>query len=319
MNALLIIAAMLLATPVDSDAEDAPAIHKAADTPQAAADKDKTRQPRKGPAAKKNKKNASGKKNAKQPPEASADKQASQDVPLHKHPTLLAMLKRNNEIRASVGLKPQRINLALCQASQDNAVFMARTGHFDHRGPNGSPWDRAARYGYRGSVRENIAYGYYTVADAFRGWRSSRSHWNAMICDAPECGFGYYIAESGRPYWVTLYGYPEEDSEDTTAENDIATDDRNGSTNVAKSEAADDESRADRVAGVASTEQDRATPISDEVVAANQENPPPPPIDDIEQVTAEDPAPVATAAPRPPGNSSRRWFPLFNGRWFRRR
>jgi uncharacterized protein YkwD len=320
MNALLMIAAMLLAAPVETDAENAPAVNKAAETAQPAANKEEARQPRKGSPSKKNKKKkANDTQDAKKSPEASGDEQAAQDVPLHEHPTLLAMLKRNNEIRASVGLEPQRINLTLCKASQDNAVFMARTGHFDHRGPNGSPWDRAARYGYNGSVRENIAYGYYTVADAFKGWRNSRSHWDAMICDAPECGFGYYIADSGRPYWVTLYGYPEEVTEDTTAETNDPTENQNDSINVAKSDAAADDSRANQAAGVASAEQDRATPTSDQVVAANQENPPPPPIDDIEQVTAEDSAPVATGAPRPSGGSQRRPFQLFNGRLFGRR
>jgi len=325
MNAMLMIAATLLATATEPDttepdATQTPAVKKAAAPPQPAANKDKARQPRKGSRSKdKKKKGADAKEVAKQSPQASGDDKTARDIPLHEHPTLLAMLKRNNEIRASVGLKPQRINLALCKASQDNAVFMARTGHFDHRGPNGSPWDRAARYGYKGSVRENIAYGYYTVAKAFWGWRNSRSHWDAMICDAPECGFGYYVAESGRPYWVTLYGYPENRPEDATVDSSDASEEQEDLSDIARSDAQPLVAGNGRAAGVASAQPDQARPTHEQVVTADQHNPPPPPIDDIEQVTSEDSAPVATGSPSPSRGTQRPRFQLFNGRLFGRR
>src|SRR5687768_4877679 len=43
------------------------------------------------------------------------------EKPLHRHPTLLSMLRRNNEIRRRLGLAPHRINPALTKAAQDHA------------------------------------------------------------------------------------------------------------------------------------------------------------------------------------------------------
>jgi uncharacterized protein YkwD len=128
-------------------------------------------------------------------------------LPLHQHPTLLSMLRRNNELRRRMGLRPQRINPLLTKAAQNHAWFMARTGSFSHysnRGPSG----RAHRFGFGGNVRENIALGQGTVLSAFRSWRNSSGHWASIISNAPEVGFGYARSTSGSPYWVAVYGYP---------------------------------------------------------------------------------------------------------------
>src|SRR5688572_27826910 len=65
-------------------------------------------------------------------PEAKSGTQPAQVQPLHRHPTLLAMLRRSNLIRRNVGLRPQRINPALTKAAQDHANYMAATGDFSH-------------------------------------------------------------------------------------------------------------------------------------------------------------------------------------------
>ena len=126
-------------------------------------------------------------------------------VPLHEHPTLLAMLRRNNELRRGVGLKPQRINALLTQAAQNHARYMARTGGFSHYS-NGGPWGRARRFGFFGSVRENIAMGHRNVANAFVGWRNSSGHWASITSNTSDVGFGYAISKGGTPYWVAVYG-----------------------------------------------------------------------------------------------------------------
>lgn len=124
---------------------------------------------------------------------------------LHEHPTLLRMLGRNNDLRRRVGLRPHRINPKLTKAAQDHAVYMARTGSFSHYS-NGGPQGRASRWGFRGMVRENIAWGQYDVNDAFNSWQNSGGHWASIISGTTEAGFGYAVGADGRGYWVGLYG-----------------------------------------------------------------------------------------------------------------
>lgn len=144
----------------------------------------------------------------------------SAPAPLHEHPTLLSMLRRNNELRGSVGLRPQRINAVLTRAAQNHAWYMARSGSFSHYS-NYGPEGRARRFGFGGNVRENIAMGHRNVGTTFVGWRNSGAHWSSIVCDAPEVGFGYALSPNGTPYWVAVYGYPTADdkkSEFKTAE-----------------------------------------------------------------------------------------------------
>lgn len=124
---------------------------------------------------------------------------------LHEHPTLLSMLRRNNAVRGRLGLRPHRINPQLTKAAQDHAVYMARTGNFSHHS-NGGPQGRAARWGFRGMVRENIAWGQVDVNDAFQSWQSSSGHYASIVSGTTEAGFGYAVGADGRGYWVALYG-----------------------------------------------------------------------------------------------------------------
>lgn len=124
---------------------------------------------------------------------------------LHEHPTLLRMLARNNDLRRRVGLRPHRISPELTKAAQDHAVYMARTGNFSHYS-NGGPQNRAARWGFRGMVRENIAWGQHDVNDAFSSWQTSSGHYASIVSGTSEAGFGYAVGRDGRGYWVGLYG-----------------------------------------------------------------------------------------------------------------
>jgi hypothetical protein len=126
---------------------------------------------------------------------------------LHEHPTLLDMLRRNNELRKGMGMRPQRINPVLTRVAQNHAAYMSRTGSFSHYS-NYGPFGRARRFGFLGNVRENIAMGHRNVLTAFTGWRNSGGHWASIISDAPEVGFGYALSKGGTPYWVAVYGYP---------------------------------------------------------------------------------------------------------------
>jgi uncharacterized protein YkwD len=131
--------------------------------------------------------------------------EAQAEPALHRHPTLLSMLRRNNEIRRRLGLIPHRINPALTKAAQDHANYMARTGDFQHYS-NGGPQHRAGKFGFRGFVRENIAYNYRSVEDAFSVWQGSSGHYASIVSGTDEAGFGYAIGPGGAIYYVGVYG-----------------------------------------------------------------------------------------------------------------
>ncbi len=133
--------------------------------------------------------------------------QQARPAPLHRHPTLFGMLRRNNDIRRRVGLFPHRINPALTAAAQDHANYMARTGQFSHY-VNGGPQYRAQKFGFRGGVRENIAYGTQSVDGAFNMWQGSGAHYASIVSGTTEAGFGCAVSPSGQVYWVGVYASP---------------------------------------------------------------------------------------------------------------
>jgi uncharacterized protein YkwD len=140
------------------------------------------------------------------PPEKAATP-AVQPKPrqLHEHPTLVHMLHANNSIRGRLGLRPHRMNPALTLAAQDHANYMARTGQFSHY-TNGGPQYRASRYGFRGGVRENIAWNPRSVDGAFAMWQGSPPHMASIMSGTSDAGFGYAVASNGTTYWVAVYG-----------------------------------------------------------------------------------------------------------------
>lgn len=140
------------------------------------------------------------------------EKAQVEQPPLHRHPTLLAMLRRSNVIRRAVGLKPQRINPALTKAAQDHANYMAATGDFSHY-TNGGYQYRAQKYGFKGGVRENIAAGFGTVDATFNTWQASGGHYASIVSGTTEAGFGYAVSPNGATYWVGVYGSPAEGDE----------------------------------------------------------------------------------------------------------
>lgn len=121
------------------------------------------------------------------------------------HPTILSMLTRNNQIRASRGMRPLRISSRLSAAAQNHARYMASTGSFSHYA-NGSPSGRAAAQGYRSGVRENIAMGGTTVTGTFNQWTNSSGHYANLMSNSGVAGFGYAVGRNGMPYWVAVYG-----------------------------------------------------------------------------------------------------------------
>lgn len=116
------------------------------------------------------------------------------------------MLQRSNSIRARLGLRAHRLNPALCAAAQNHAEYMAATGSFSHY-TNGGYVYRARRFGFRGTVRENIGWNYPTISAVFAGWESSGGHYAAIVSpETSDAGFGYAKAPNGQTYWVSVYG-----------------------------------------------------------------------------------------------------------------
>jgi uncharacterized protein YkwD len=124
---------------------------------------------------------------------------------LHEHPTIVNMCETNNRLRAEVGLPPQELCLELTRAAQDHAWFMARTGSFSHHS-NLGPSGRAAKFGFRAPIRENIAMGQRGIRSAFTSWRHSGGHWANITSRTTHCGFGFARGPGGTCYWVAVYG-----------------------------------------------------------------------------------------------------------------
>lgn len=124
---------------------------------------------------------------------------------LTEHPTLRSMLQENNQLRVCKGLAPLRISARLSAAAQNHANHMARTRSFSHY-CNGNPSSRAALYGYRCGVRENIAFGQPNPQSVFATWAASEKHYVNLMSKSDLAGFGYARAQNGQVYWVAMYG-----------------------------------------------------------------------------------------------------------------
>lgn len=123
----------------------------------------------------------------------------------------VTMLKLVNAQRAKVGVHPLVLCARLTAASQKYARVMARTGHFDHSGPDGrQPWERGAAegYGYR-TYGENIAAGQDSVRDVMRAWVNSPGHYANLVNGSfTHLGVGRAASSQSRlsPYWVQNFG-----------------------------------------------------------------------------------------------------------------
>lgn len=125
--------------------------------------------------------------------------------------TATKMLDRNNAIRRVRGLSPHVMDSRLRAAAQEHASYMARHRVMSHY-TNGSPSTRAAKHGFVGGARENIAYGYNTVDQVFGTWAASGGHMANITSGTDLAGFGWAIAGDGTPYWCAVYGSTPSDS-----------------------------------------------------------------------------------------------------------
>jgi len=131
-------------------------------------------------------------------------------------PESLQILALINNVRASRGLVPMRLNVSLNAAAQSHSAAQAATGTIFHIAPNGSnPGDRIAQTGYTFSTwGENVAAGYRTAQTVMDAWMGSPGHCrNILNPGFTELGVGY-VQREGDPsrffdYWTQVFARPK--------------------------------------------------------------------------------------------------------------
>jgi uncharacterized protein YkwD len=123
----------------------------------------------------------------------------------------ITMLTLVNAQRAKAGVKPLTLCAPLSVASSKYARVMARTGRFDHTGPDGrQPWDRGEAEGYHyRAYGENIAAGQPTVRAVMTAWVHSPGHYaNIVSSNFTDLGVGHASASGTHfaDYWVQDFG-----------------------------------------------------------------------------------------------------------------
>lgn len=120
----------------------------------------------------------------------------------------------NNE-RASRGLVPMRLDVALNNAAEGHSATQAAAGDIFHDAPDGSdPGDRISATGYQFSTwGENVAAGYRDPQAVMNAWMNSSGHCRNILNPAfTELGVGY-VKRDGDPsryfdYWTQVFARP---------------------------------------------------------------------------------------------------------------
>ncbi len=115
------------------------------------------------------------------------------------------VIKLTNTERTKNGLSKLTVNSRLATAAQKRAVETSQK--LSHTRPNGQSWSTVLKeYNIKYTAAgENIAYNYYTAAEAMEGWMDSQGH-RANILNAKfkNIGVGLY-EKDGVKYCVQLF------------------------------------------------------------------------------------------------------------------
>jgi hypothetical protein len=120
-------------------------------------------------------------------------------------------LQKINDYRASLGVAPLQVSVALTNASDFHAQDMATKSYFAHDSIDGTSWSTRIRryYNYNTYLAENIAAGNATGDATFTQWKNSAGH-DANMKSANYRVIGiaraYNAAATYRWYWVTDFG-----------------------------------------------------------------------------------------------------------------
>ena len=131
-------------------------------------------------------------------------------TPAHASPSSASeVIALVNQLRASKGLAPYRVDSALMAAAQAHSEYQASIGTTTHSGQGGStPRDRAVAAGYGGGgtifISENIMGGRNLTAEqAVQAWQGDAPHLGTMLNpSARDVGVG--IATAGDMVYMTL-------------------------------------------------------------------------------------------------------------------
>lgn len=118
-----------------------------------------------------------------------------------------------NAYRANNGLPPVALDQRLTGLAQGYARELAReAGSGSSIRPDGKLQARLVSAGYTASaVDESVSAGYYTLAEAFSGWRDSGPHRDTMLMsDASDMGIAaaYLPGTKYKVYWVLVMARP---------------------------------------------------------------------------------------------------------------
>lgn len=113
--------------------------------------------------------------------------------------------------RRSNGLRGVSIDPALMRLAAQQAQGMARANRLSHN-VVGTLGERLRRAGYRArEAAENVSAGYFTIADAFSGWRSSPPHRaNMLLKHVTRMGIAAAYAPHTRykVFWSLILAQP---------------------------------------------------------------------------------------------------------------
>jgi uncharacterized protein YkwD len=122
--------------------------------------------------------------------------------------SMLSGYRKNN------GLPPVSIDPALMQLAEQQARAMVARDRLSHDA-GGLFTARLRNAGYRSrSAAENISAGYYTLAEAFSGWRDSRPHReNMLLKGATRMGIAAIYSPNSKykVFWALILAEPPEE------------------------------------------------------------------------------------------------------------
>ena len=115
--------------------------------------------------------------------------------------------------RSNNGLPAVTLDPTLMQLARAQAEIMAQRDKIEHNVKK--PFvKRLKAAGYDAKrAAENIGAGYHTLAEAFSGWRDSKSHnANMLLAGATRMGIAavYTPASKFKVYWTLILAEPEE-------------------------------------------------------------------------------------------------------------
>jgi uncharacterized protein YkwD len=123
-----------------------------------------------------------------------------------------AVIDLTNAERKKADLKPLKMNPKLMAAARKHAANMAAQEKLEHVLDEKDPEDRAKAAGYKpDAIGENLAWNQQNPKEVLEVWMKSEQHRdNILSKDYTEIGVAVAKNKKGEPYWVQVFGTPEE-------------------------------------------------------------------------------------------------------------